>query len=216
MQKTDFKKTDREFYTGKVGRFDLIDIPPLPFLSIEGAGDPNRAPDYARAVAALYALSYRVKAHGKYQMEQDHVVGPLEGLWWAEDMQSFQRRDKDNWKWRMMIRQPGWLTGDLFGEVLETVVVKQNRKKDSATDEETLRRVAKTALEEGLCVQILHVGSYDDETPVLERLHLVYLPENGLRPSGVHHEIYLSDPRKVPPAKLKTILRQPVKRVSSG
>ncbi|WP_428545316.1 GyrI-like domain-containing protein [Profundibacter sp.] len=209
MLKTDFKKQDKALYSGKVGRFDLVDVPEMNFLMIDGAGDPNTAPFYGRAVAALYGLSYGVKFYGKPR-GVDHVVPPLEGLWWADDMGSFTSRDKDSWKSRMMIRQPDWVGSEDLAEVLENVVAKNTKKKDAPTNEETLRAVRLGRFHEGLAVQVLHVGPYDAEGPVLEEMHKRFILENGYEPCGLHHEVYLGDPRKVAPDKLKTILRQPV------
>lgn len=213
MLKIDFKKTEKAFYSGKAGRFDLLEVPEMQFLSMQGQGDPNTSTEYSRAIAALYGLSYGLKFHCKKTLEKDHVVPPMDGLWWADDMSSFAQRDKSVWKWRMMIRQPDWITDAMFAEVLEVVIGKTAKKKDAATDEATLRSVALGKITEGLCVQTLHIGSYDDEGPVLEEMHTRFIPANGLRMAGLHHEIYLGDPRKVPPEKLKTILRQPVEKV---
>lgn len=209
MIKTDFKKQDKALYTGKVGRFDVIEVPKQLFLMIDGAGNPGTAPAYGRAVAALYGLSYGLKFQGKPQ-GVDHVVPPLEGLWWADDMDSFITREKDKWFWTMMIRQPDWVTATDLAQVLEGVVVKIVKKRDAATDEATLRKVRLEAFHEGQVVQVLHVGSYDQEGPVLADMHNRFIPENGFEMRGLHHEIYLGDPRKVAPEKLKTILRQPV------
>ncbi len=209
MLKTDFKKQDKALYSGKVGRFDVVDVPAMKFLKIDGVGDPNTVPAYGRAVAALYGLSYGLKFYGKPR-GVDHVVPPLEGLWWADDMGSFTSRDKDSWKWLMMIRQPDWVGEEDLAAVQESVIAKTAKKKDAPTDEETLRAVRLGRFHEGLAVQVLHVGSYDAEGPVLEEMHKRFIPDNGYEMRGLHHEIYLGDPRKVAPDKLKTILRQPV------
>ncbi len=209
MLKTDFKKVDKALYSGKVGRFDLVEVPEQSFLSIDGVGNPNVSTAYGRAVAALYGLSYGLKFHGKPR-GLDHVVPPLEGLWWADDMGSFVTRDKDSWKWTMMIRQPDWVEAVDLAQVLESVVAKIAKQKDAASDEVTLRAVRLERFAEGLAVQVLHVGPYDDEGPILEQMHKRFIPDNGLVMRGLHHEIYLGDPRKVSPGKLKTILRQPV------
>lgn len=210
MNKLDFKKTDKPLYSGKTGRFDLVDVPEMTFLSIEGQGDPNTSQTYAKSVAALYGLSYGLKFHGKKALEMDHVVGPLEGLWWADDMTAFSARDKSSWRWAMMIRQPEWVTPEIFSQVREQVLAKTAKKKDAATDAEHINHVTLKRWSEGRCVQVLHLGSYDDEGPVLADMHSRFIPENGLKMRGLHHEIYLSDPRRVAPEKLKTILRQPV------
>ena len=212
MQKLDFKKQDKALYTAKAGSFALIDVPEMAFLMIDGAGDPNSDPAYARAVGALYALSYGLKFHGKAR-GLDHVVPPLEGLWWANDMASFETGDKAQWKWRMMIRQPDWVNAAELAAVLEATQAKMVKKKDAPTDAATLGNVRLERFAEGLSVQTLHLGPYDEEAPLLRELHESYLPQQGLHPHGLHHEIYLNDPSRVAPEKLRTILRQPVGRI---
>jgi hypothetical protein len=131
---------------------------------------------------------------------EDFVVGPLEGLWWAEDYAAFTVRAKDSWQWTMLISQPAWIGEDAVEEARESV--RRKKKIDAAVRLEKLH--------EGRCAQVLHVGSYDDEGPLLARLHGEFLEGQGLEPAGLHHEVYLGDPRRVEPAKLKTVLRQPV------
>ncbi len=138
----------------------------------------------------------------KKELGRDYAVMPLEGLWWAEDMSTFLSREKDKWSWTMMILQPDWITRDM----VDAAVAKARGKLGEMPASLRLE-----TLEEGLCVQTMHIGSYDDEGPVLARLHGEYLPQNGLAEQGRHHEIYLGDPRKTAPEKLKTILRQPVR-----
>ena len=206
MAKFDLKKDLKHLYS-PAARFSLVDVPPLQFLMADGHGDPNTAAEYAQAVEALYAVSYKSKFVSKAQAGQDYVVMPLEGLWWAADMETFTTaRDKSAWDWTMMILQPEWITREMFEEAAGQVA------KQKALP--ALPRLRLETYHEGLSVQIMHVGSYDDEGPVLQRLHREFLPENGLEPAGKHHEIYLGDPRKVAPEKLKTVLRQPVRRVS--
>ncbi len=211
--KLDFKKVDKSFYTGKPGRFDLIEMPPLAFLKIDGSGNPNTSPDYLHAVAALYVVSYQLKAFSKTQLGRDYTVGPLEGLWWADDMDTFVTRQKDSWKWTMMIRQPDWVGEAEIETAQANAIAKQAKLKEPRAQAETLQALRFVTHDEGLCVQTLHVGSYDDEGPVLDQMHNSFIPDNGLAMPGLHHEIYLSDPRKVATEKLKTILRQPVTRV---
>ncbi len=213
MDKIDFKKRDKPLYTGKAGRFDRVDVPQMLFLSIDGAGDPNTSKNYAMSVAALYGLSYGLKFLGKTAHQVDHVVGPLEGLWWADDMAVFTTRDKDSWKWRMMIRQPAWVTDTDLADVRAGVNVKNAKKKDAPTDKDHIDRVELPRFGEGRCIQVLHVGRYEDEGPILADMHQRFIPENGLKMRGLHHEIYLSDPRRIVADKLKTILRQPVENI---
>lgn len=206
MSKVDLKKDLKHLYSPPAS-FSLVDVPPLRYLMADGHGDPNSAPEYAQAVEALYAVAYKLKFLSKNQTGQDYVVMPLEGLWWAADMSAFTTaRDKTAWDWTMMILQPDWIGQ----EMLEDVVGQLARQKDLPA----LPRVRLETYHEGLAVQILHIGSYEEEAPVLQRLHREYLPENRLEPAGKHHEIYLGDPRKVVPEKLKTVLRQPVRRLS--
>ena len=176
-------------------------MPPQDFLAVDGHGDPDTSPAYREAVAALYAASYAVRAAARAALGRVHVVGPLEGLWSAEDLGVFRTRDKDAWDWTLMISQPEWVTADLVAEALAAL---------RAKDLPALGLVRRERLAEGLSVQVLHVGPYDDEGPVLERLHREVLPAHGFRPTGRHHEVYLSDARRTAPARLRTVLRQPV------
>lgn len=203
MTKTDLKKTFDGF-RAKAGEFRTLELPPVTYLMADGAGDPNTTPAYREALEALYPLGYSLKFASARQLGRDYVVPPLEGLWWAEDMTAFtEARDKSRWSWTMMLMVPEWVPRDLFDEAVRTVSAKK----------EPPRRVADVRwerLDEGRCVQTLHVGSYDDEGPVLEHLHHRVIPDAGLRMTGHHHEIYLSDARRVAPERLRTILRQPV------
>ncbi len=204
MDKLDFKKSMKALFSPPAGRFSLVEVPRLQFLMIDGKGDPNVSPDYTRAVEWLFSVSYVLKFMSKTELSRDYVVPPLEGLWWAEDMATFHTRDKAAWSWTTMVMQPEWITREMFAQAADKAQGKLGARP------ETLRL---EWYEEGLSVQTLHVGSYDDEGPVLRRLHEEFLPGNGLAETGHHHEIYLSDPRKTAPEKLKTILRQPVRRI---
>lgn len=202
MTRHDVKKLDA--YQAREGELRLIEVPASRFLAIDGAGDPNTEV-FARAVEALYPFAYTLKFASKTELGQDYVVPPLEGLWWAEDLSVFTtRRDKSLWSWTLLLLVPAWVPDDLVAAAREKV-----RAKGAP---ERLDDVRLESLDEGLCVQTLHVGSFDDEGPVLERIHSEYLPAQGLRPTGKHHEIYLSDFRRVEPARRRTILRQPVTR----
>lgn len=199
-------KQELDCYRARRGEFRIIDVPPLQYLMVDGHGDPNMAGEYAQALAALYPVAYKLKFASKKDMERDYVVMPLEALWWADDMAAFtSARDKSQWSWTAMILTPDWITGDLLDAAVEQV----GRKDPPAS----LAKVRLETLQEGRCVQTLHVGSYDDEAPVLAAMHEEFIPGAGLAMTGRHHEIYLSDPRRVEPAKLRTILRQPVEQV---
>jgi hypothetical protein len=202
VQTYDIKKEHKDLYAPKARDFEIVDVPELGFLMIDGHGDPNTAVAYRDAVQALYAVAYAVRAVGKQRLGRVHTVAPLEGLWSAEDLEVFRTRDKSAWEWTLMIAQPEWTTLEAVDDALVAV---QQKKQLPALGLVRFERYT-----EGRSAQILHIGSYDDEGPALERLHDEFLPANGLAPAGRHHEIYLSDARKTEPAKLRTILRQPV------
>jgi len=199
--KIDFRKSLKTLYQPSAKAFELIEVPAMQFVMVDGAGNPNTAEAYKHALEWLYATSYALKFAVRHATGQDYVVPPLEGLWWSEDMESFIRRDKDRWRWTMMIMAPDFASSALY----EAAVEKARGKLGESPASLRLERY-----EEGLSVQILHIGSYDDEGPTLARLHDEFMPQNGLVATGHHHEIYLSDARKTAPEKLKTILRQPV------
>ncbi|MEP9351952.1 GyrI-like domain-containing protein [Xanthobacter sp. KR7-225] len=203
MEKIDVKKRYKALYGAPIGAFIVLDLPPLTYFAVDGAGNPNTAAEYGAAVEALYAASYTLKFMSKDSLKSDYVVPPLEGLWWADDMADFTARRKDRWKWRMMILVP-----DFVGDAMAKEAIARTKAKKKLPG---LSKLCVTRLEEGRVAQTLHVGSYDDEGPILERLHGEFLPANGLAPTGHHHEIYLSDPRKTAADKLKTVLRQPVR-----
>ena len=206
MEKFDIKKNLKTLYGPPVGDFSVVEVPPLNYFMIDGAGDPNTASEYREAVEALYAASYTLKFMSKAALKRDYVVPPLEGLWWSDDMADFVARRKDRWRWTMMIAVPDFVEAAMADEA----IVKAREKKQLPA----LPRLRFEQLEEGQAVQTLHIGAYDDEGPILQRLHQEYLPAHRLAPSGHHHEIYLSDPRKTAAEKLKTILRQPVRAAS--
>lgn len=188
-------------YRAVRGRFDVLTLPPATYLMADGEGDPNSAPAYAEALAALYPVAYALKFLSKRELDRDYTVPPLEGLWWADDSASFTTaRDKTRWRWTLMIRVPDWLTDDHVARAVATA-----EAKGAAAG-----RVRCEEFDEGLCIQTLHVGSYDAEGPVLAEMHDRVIPERGLRMTGIHHEIYLSDARRTAPERLRTILRQPV------
>jgi len=201
MTKIDFKKTLKEYYVPPK-EFVIVDLPEMKFIMVDGHGDPNTAQEYQEAVEALYAVAYKMKFISKKTLEKDYVVPPLEGLWWAEDMGTFHTREKSQWDWTMMIMTPEWITAEIFNEAVQQV----RKAKDLAS----LNLVRMEPYHEGLSVQVMHIGSYDDEGPVLARMHSDFIPNNGFVENGKHHEIYLSDPRRVAQEKLKTVLRQPV------
>ncbi|MFD8597892.1 GyrI-like domain-containing protein [Kitasatospora sp. NPDC059646] len=202
MAPYDVKKDLKELYAPKNTDWAVVDVPPQQFLAVDGTGNPNTAPAHARAVEALYAVAYTLKFAAKRTEGGDFVVGPLEGLWWADRPEAFTSRAKDSWNWTMMISLPPWITEADVEEARRTALAK---KKLPAIGE-----VRRHTLHEGPSAQLLHIGPYDDEGPALHRLHHEYLPANGLRPTALHHEVYLGDPRRAAPEKLRTVVRQPV------
>lgn len=203
--KVDLKK-ELGAYSATRGRFDLVTLPPLRYLMIDGHGDPNTAASYRDAIQTIFPIAYAAKFFSKRALDRDYTVMPLEALWWADDMEAFTReRDKSRWSWTVLNLLPGWLTDEHLAEVRAAVAAKGGAP--------LLEELRVETLDEGLCVQTLHVGPYDDEAPVLAELHDTFIPGNGLRMTGRHHEIYLSDARRTAPEKLRTILRQPVERV---
>ncbi|MBT0568164.1 GyrI-like domain-containing protein [Williamsia sp. CHRR-6] len=183
--------------------FAQIEVPDRRYLMIDGHGDPNTSAAYAEAIAAVYPVAYAVKFASKRSLDRDYVVPPLEALWWAADMDSFTvHRDKTEWDWTLLSMVPDWISVGLIDDSIAAV-----RAKGAAPQLDRLRH---NILSEGRCVQVLHVGPYDDEAQTLRRLHDEYIPNHGLTMTGRHHEIYLSDARRTAPEKLRTILRQPV------
>jgi len=188
-----------------VKAFSIVAVPTLKYLMVDGEGDPNTSSEYVEAIEALYSVSYTLKFMSKKELGQDYVVPPLEGLWWADDMSAFAKGRKESWKWTAMIMVPDWITKAMVKQVVKSV---KEKKENSKLDE--LRH---ESLKEGKSVQILHIGPYDKEAPMLSKMHHEFMPANKLVFNGKHHEIYMSDPRKVAPEKLRTVVRQPVKIV---
>jgi hypothetical protein len=202
MDKIDFKKAHPELYRPSAIDFALIDVPAMQFVMVDGEGNPNTAPSYKRLVEWLFSVSYAMKFSAKASLNIDYVVPPLEGLWWADDPADFVARRKDRWRWTMMIMAPDFLTTAMFKAATE----KTKKKLDSPPESLRMEKYR-----EGRSFQILHIGGYDDEGPTLARLHDEVMPAQCVTFGGKHHEIYLSDARKTEPARLKTILRQPVR-----
>ena len=200
--KTDFKRT-LDVYRARRGRFRIVEVPSMQYLMTDGHGDPNGSSTFTEAVESLYPVAYTLKFASKRNLGHDYVVPPLEGLWWAEDKTSFTTsRDKSAWDWTMMIMTPDWIDHDMFTAAVEHVRSKKRLPRPDAIRLETLS--------EKLSAQTLHVGSFDDEAGTLAELHHEFIPRHQLRMVGKHHEIYLSDFRKVAPERQRTILRQPV------
>ena len=194
------KKPYKHLYYPPAADPVLVDVPPLQFVMIDGAGDPNTSQAFGEAASALYGVAYTLKFMSK-ELGTDFTVMPLEGLWWADDMTAFTAEGrKDDWFWTSVIMVPDWITPDRFAAAREAAAAKK--------DLPALPKMRLETYHEGLAVQIMHIGPFADEGPTLKRLHEEYLPANGYVENGKHHEIYLSDPRRTAPDKLKTVLRQ--------
>lgn len=200
--KLDFKKEMKQFYLPPSTEFVAVEVPDLRFVMVDGKGDPNTDDDYPKALEWLYSTSYAMKFSSKRSLNRDYVVPPLEGLWWADDPADFVARNKEAWKWTMMIMVPKFVTEDIYAAATEKAMEKLGTPPPSLRLE---------TLCEGLCLQTMHIGSYDDEGPTLAKLHDQIMPKRRLTFNGPHHEIYIGDPRRVQPDRLKTVLRQPVK-----
>lgn len=211
MEKLDYKKKFKELYQPKPVP-SVLDVPQMTFIAIDGRGNPNdENGEYQSAVHTLYALSYAIKMMPKSGNTPtdyfEYVVPPLEGLWWLVDRDEFDYSSKSKFCWTSMIRQPKFVTEEVFRAACEITAKKKPQLDLSKARLETFT--------EGLCVQCMHQGSFDDEPATLEKMR-AFMTEHGLQSdlSGTrrHHEIYLSDPRKVDISKMKTVLRVPVKR----
>ena len=213
MKTLNLKKQYKNLYQPSAKKIEIIQVPNLQFAMIDGAiekgSEPGRSPSFAEATQALYGISYTLKFMLKKRKTNaiDYPVMALEGLWWVEDGM-FDITVKDNWFYTLMIMQPEVITPDLFAEAREQVRAKKG-------ESEMLSKLRLVHFEEGLCVQTMHIGPYATEPTTIERMRN-FVQENGYRDcvglGSKHHEIYLGNPRKADPAKLKTVLRHPVEK----
>lgn len=191
----------KPLYAPRRGTSVAVDVPELSFLMIDGEGDPNQAPAYGQAIEALYAAAFTAKFMLKFGPKKiDFRVMPLEGLWWADDMDDFLHGGRDRWKWTAMMAVPGVVTAKVLADA-----------RAKAAERKPLPALPLLRLEkfrEGRAAQTMYVGPFAEEGPTITALHR-FIEESGHRLAGRHHEIYLSDPRRTAPAKLRTIIRQP-------
>lgn len=203
-EKLDLKKTFKHLYNPSTKEFSIVEVPVFSFLMIDGRGDPNASAEYKSAMEALYSVSYTLKFMVKKQQGVDYAVMPAEGLWSAEDWTVFTADRREEWLWTMMILQPEMVTAALVAEAIEQVRTKKKLERVTGLRFDTY--------DEGLAVQIMHIGPYTAEAPTLARMHNKFIPQHGYEMTGKHHEIYLNDPNRTAPEKLKTVLRQPVRK----
>ena len=206
MLQLDLKKQYKPLFNPPSAGPVLVEVPEFQYLMLDGSGDPNNTAEYQPKVETLYSVAYTLKFMLKKAGTVDYGVTSLEGLWWVEDYESFSMTDRRNWLWTLLILQPEQVTnGHLAAAVAEV-----ERKKGL----ELARKVRLEKLAEGLVAQVMHLGPYSAEEPTVRGLH-DFITQNGYELTGKHHEIYLSDPRRVAPEKTKTVIRQPVKHPGS-
>lgn len=213
MQKLDLKKDLKYLYQPSAKKIEVVDVPAMQFLMIDGAIEPGQSPGssplFAENMTALYGAAYTLKFSAKLRKAEplDYPVMALEGLWWVEDGR-FDIQKPGNWKYTLMIMTPEQVGAGMFAEALAQL----RRKKG---DQPNFARLRLEKFHEGMCVQVMHLGPYATEPATLERMQ-AFMAERGLRDrvglGGRHHEIYLSDPRKAKPEKMKTVLRHPVEK----
>lgn len=203
MEKIDYKKQQKELYQAKTNNPVTVNVPKMNYILIDGHGDPNTSQEYIDAIQTLYPVAYAIKFMCKKELEFDYGVMPLEGLWWTEKMADFKVDDKSNWLWTAMIMQPDIVTKDIFERAVNQVAGKKNPT--------SLDKIRFESYEEGRSAQVMYVGPYSGEGPTIIELHEFINQQGGNldETNKHHHEIYLGDPRRTDPSKLKTIIRQP-------
>jgi hypothetical protein len=200
LDKIDFKKELKNLYNPSAKEVNVVDVPAMNFLLINGEGAPT-SPQYSEAIEALFSVAYTLKFTIKKNKGIDYAVMPLEGLWWVDDMTKFSPDRKEEWKWTAMIMQPEYVSSDGV-----KVAVEQVKKKKNPT---ALPKVRFERFKEGPAAQIMYVGPFSAEGPTITKIH-TYIQNSGHALSGKHHEIYLNNPATTASEKLKTIIRQPL------
>jgi hypothetical protein len=202
MAKADYLKQLKHLYGPSAKKVEIVEVPQMNFLMVDGEGDPNMLQAFKDVVEVLFFFSYTLKFMVKKgERGVDYGVLPLQALWWSDDMSAFSTGNKDIWKWTVMIMQPEFITPAVVEEA--TIEVQRRKKPDS------LSLVRFKAFKEGKAAQTLHIGPFSEEGPTIERLH-TFIENSGSQMIGKHHEIYLSDLRRTAPEKWKTIVRQPM------
>ncbi|MHA1275168.1 MAG: GyrI-like domain-containing protein [Promethearchaeota archaeon] len=207
-QKFDYKKRFPDLYRPSSKEPTIVDVPPMKFWMIDGKGDPNNSKSFQEAIKIVYSASYtlKMKIVIKENPSKDYVVPPLEGLWWTEGNKQWSMENRDNWYWTIMIRIPDFVTELQIEKALNLL-----NENDTLKEHPSLKKLRIETYNEGLSVQILHIGPYSAEIQTLKKLD-EFIEKNGYIYHKKHHEIYLSDPRRTKPQNLKTILRHPIKK----
>jgi hypothetical protein len=205
MKKIDLRKQFKHLYRPSPKEVTLVKVPKFNFLMIDGQGDPNNNRDFQDAVQSLYSMSYTIKFMYRKEKDIDYPVMALEGLWWMKNNVPFDVAKKKDWRWTVMIMQPGYVTKPLVKKAMKQIQEKKELP--------SLSRLRFENFNEGLSVQILHIGPYNAEGPNIEKL-FAYAHGHSYEIRGKHHEIYLSDPRRAKPEKWKTVLRYAVRKLA--
>lgn len=202
--KTDFKKKLKHLYTPSATEVTIVEVPEMQFLMVDGQGDPNTSQEFKDTYQILYPVAYKVKFMSKAK-GKDYVIPPPEALWWADDMEDFLAGNKNKWKWTSMLMVPDIITSEMVDEAIEFT---KEKKSDLPPTFSNLRF---EKYNEGKAAQILYIGPYSEEHAVIRRIHQIIEEQGGTFDghNQKHHEIYLSDPRRANPDKLKTVIRQP-------
>lgn len=207
----DYKKEYKEFYMPK-NKPEIVNIPKMNYIAVRGKGDPNEEDgDYKKAISVLYAVAYtlRMSHKGDHKIEGffEYVVPPLEGFWWQDDVKGVDLFNKSTFNWISVLRLPDFVTKKDFDWAVE---IASKKKKLDCSSAEFL------TIDEGLCVQIMHIGSFDNEIESIAKMN-DFIKENGyendINDTRMHHEIYMSDARRVAPEKMKTVIRHPIKKI---
>ena len=202
MSKFDFKKDMKPLYNPPKGKFTIVDVPPLNFIMGDGDGNPGNNPRFQGLTEAMYGLAYTIKFKCK-ALGKDFVVAPMQGLWWADDMKAFSQGRKDDWSWTLMMAMPEWVNSEMIEESRQEIAQKK--------DLPALPDLRFENYHEGLSVHTMYLGAYADEGSTIAAMHQ-FAEEQGYALRGKHHEIYIGDPRRNTPEKLKTIIRQPIQK----
>ena len=207
MEKLDLRKQFKHLYQPSARKVEVVDVPRFQFAMVDGQIEPGRGPEdspaFQEALEALYGISYTLKFASKLRKQDplDYTVMALEGLWWVEGGE-FDITRPEGWRWTLMIMQPDHITFEMYEDALRQLRQKKGERPGFS-------RLRFESFQEGLCVQIMHVGPYAEEPATIARMH-AFAQENGYRLCGKHHEIYLGDPRRASPEKMKTVLRHPI------
>jgi hypothetical protein len=199
VTKLDLRKTLKSLYSPRAGEVELVTVPEMKYIVVDGRGAPE-SESFQQGIGTLYNLAYTMKFRSKKLLQKDYNVMALEGLWWVEGKE-FDLAKRDDWVWSLMIVQPDFVTDRMLSDAREEIKKKKNSP--------GLEKVRLESFEEGPCIQTMHVGPYSTERDSINKLES-YAREHGYKMVGKHHEVYLGDPRRAAPSKLRTIIRHPV------